>query len=578
MDLQKLASDYGLTVDEVRQRWLVLRAALWKSDFRRFAREAVRIRTKTGELKPLVLNEAQEILHTAAEDMLKDTGWVRIMGLKGRREGFSTYVAARGYHRATLWDRQNIYILSHEITSSNTLFEMVDLIQEKHPFPPTVGKDNAKELEFRKRGSKYTVATAGNKASGRSQSISFFHGSEVAYWTSAEDHFSASVNAVDEVKGRWGILWTRPEMPLPFEKDAPAKIEGWIVPPSEIWLETTSAGPFGAFYNRYMDSRKGLGRYRAVFVPWTAESGYATAGEFTPSTEPEEEGGISEAEYQKLYGLTNAQMLWRREKIHESGSLDKFRLEYPINVIEAFTAKSDNSFIQPAVILRARKRNIDVPDAPLIIGVDPAGAGGDRFAVCWRRGDLVTKLEYRNRLEHDEAMAWIGRIIDQDKPQRVCIDRGSMGQALISSLRNQKRRYSDVIKGIDFGGKSKHKMANPNRAGPFNKRAEMYGKAKDWLTEGGSIPDDDDFASDLAVNQIKYRANNDWLLRSKVELKAEGHRSPDLADAFVLTFAVEEWFEDWESPKSNPSFGDLPIADETAIAGIDFSSSGGWMV
>jgi hypothetical protein len=33
------------------------------------------------------------------------------------------------------------------------------------------------------------------------------------------------------------------------------------------------------------------------------------------------------------------------------------------------------------------------PDAPLIIGVDPAGSGGDRFAVAFRRGDKILKRD-----------------------------------------------------------------------------------------------------------------------------------------------------------------------------------------
>ena len=479
MDLQKLSLQTGLSVDEIRQRWLTLRVAKWKAGengFRLFCKEAINIRTKTGELKSLEFNEAQEILHAAAEEQLKKDGWVRLAGLKGRREGFSTYVAARGYHRATLWDRQRIYILSHMMDSSDALFDMVDLMQEKHPFPPAVGKDNAKELEFVKRGSTYAVATAGQKAGGRGQSISFFHGSEAAWWTNASDHFASSVQAVDEVKGRWGTIWRRPANPLPFEAVEPETIEGWVIAPSEIWLETTSAGPVGEFYKRYMDALKGIGRYKAVFVPWTAESEYSTYGEFTPSSDPEEEGELSEEEYQRVHELTDAQMLWRRDKIHELGSLGKFRQEYPIDVTEAFAAEStSDTFIRPALILRARKRKLDVPDAPLIIGVDPAGQGGDRFAVAWRRGDKVLKVEYRNRLEHDEAVAWLASIIEKDRPNRMCIDRGSMGQNIISSLRNQKRKYAELVKGIDFGGKSKAKLANPNRAGPWNKRAEMYG-------------------------------------------------------------------------------------------------------
>nr|GAT42298.1 predicted protein [Mycena chlorophos] len=547
-DLQKIAIDAGISIDEVRARYMVLTVARWKSDFRLFCKNAIRIRTKDGDLAPLILNSAQDILLDAADAQLADERWVRLAGLKGRRQGFSTMVAARGYWRSTLWDRQRVYILSHEMTASSTLFEMVQLMQEKHPFPPKVGADNAKELEFPKRGSSYTVATAGQKAGGRGGGTSFFHGSEVAWWSNAPDHFASSVQAVDEVRGVWGVLWREPENPLPFEKGI-GSIEGWVKAPSEIWLETTSAGPTGEFFKRYSEAMKGIGRYRAVFVPWTVQEEYSEHGDFVANQEPQEEGEMSEAEYQTLHNLSDGQMLWRRSKIHELGSEGKFRQEYPINVVEAFSSVDIDSFIKPAVVLRARKRVMDDPDAPLIMGIDPAGGGGDRFAVCFRRGDKIIKIMSRTKLEHDEAVAWISSLIDEYQPQRVCIDRGSMGANIVSSLRNMNRHYFELIKGVDFGGTSKFKKATPKRAGPWNVRAEIYERFRTWMIEGGAIPDDDDLATDCVGPKIKYRVNNDWLLESKTEMKARGLRSPDLSDACALTFAVQEYFETWSKPK-----------------------------
>lgn len=588
MDLQQIAANAGISIDEVRERWLSLRVALWKSDFRRFAKEAIRIRTKAGDLEPLDLNEAQEILHHAAEDQLADEQWVRLAGLKGRRQGFSTYVAARGYWRATLWDRQKVYILSHEMASSNVLFEMVDLMQQKHPFPPQVGTDNAKELEFSKRGSSYQVATAGQKAGGRGGAVTFFHGSEAAWWTNAADHFAASVQGVDEVRGIWGVLWREPARPLPFEKGH-GEIFGWTRAPSEIWLETTSAGPTGEFFKRYTDAMKKIGRYRAVFVPWIVQSEYQEAGDFVPNGEAEEEGDLSEIEYQELYKLTDEQMLWRRSKVHELGSMGKFRQEYPIDVTEAFAAANTDAFIPPAMVLRARKRQMEEPDAPLIIGVDPAGSGGDRFAVAFRRGDKILGVIHRQKLEHDEAVAWLSTIIDEYTPNRMCIDRGSMGQNIVSALRNLNKRYADIVKGIDFGGTSRMKQATPKRAGPWNRRAEMYGDLKQWLTEGGAIPDDDDLASDMSGPKQKWRANNDWLLESKTEMKARGLRSSDLSDACALTFATREWFDHWKSPEKpkgwgpgidqNEQFGEVKIIDRTGNDPDrwDYSGDSAWM-
>lgn len=588
MDIAAKAAACGVSPDEYRERWLSLRVALWKSDLRRFAREAVRIRTKSGDLEPLDLNEAQLILHNAAEEQLAQEQWVRLAGLKGRRQGFSTYVATRGYWRGTLWDRQKIYILSHEMASSNVLFDMVALMQEKHPFPPQVGTDNAKELEFVKRGSSYQVATAGQKAGGRGGAVTFFHGSEAAWWTNAADHFAASVQGVDEVRGVWGVLWRRPDKPLPFEMAVPEEIYGWVKAPSEIWLETTSAGPMGEFFKRYSDAMKGIGRYKAVFVPWTVQTEYAEAGEFVPMAEAEAEGEIPELEYQELYKLTDAQMLWRRSKIHELGDISKFRQEYPIDVTEAFAAASTDAFIPPALVLRARKREMEDPDAPLIIGVDPAGGGGDRFAVAFRRGDKILDVIHRQKLEHDEAVAWLSILIDEHKPNRMNIDRGSMGQNIVSALRNRNKHYADVVKGIDFGGTSRLKQANPKRAGPWNRRAEMYGDLKEWLVQGGSIPDDDDLASDMSGPKQKWRANNDWLLESKTDMKARGLRSSDLSDACVLTFATREWFENWTTPDKpqgfgagidqNQQFGEVKVIDRTGDPDRwDYQGDDAWM-
>lgn len=461
-----------------------------------------------------------------------------------------------------------IYILSHEMASSNVLFGMTALMQEKHPFPPQVGTDNAKELEFVKRGSSYQVATAGQKAGGRGGAVTFFHGSEAAWWTNAPDHFAASVQGVDEVRGVWGVLWREPAKPLPFERGR-GEIHGWIKAPSEIWLETTSAGPTGEFWKRYTDAMKRIGRYRAVFVPWTVQPEYTEIGDFTPMAEAEEEGELSELEYQELHGLTDAQMLWRRSKIHELGSEGKFRQEYPIDVTEAFAAADiEGVFIKPALVLRARKRQMEDPDAPLIIGVDPAGSGGDRFAVAFRRGDKILKVVHRNKLEHDEAVAWLSSIIDEYRPNRMCVDRGSMGQNIVSALRNLNKHYAEVVKGIDFGGTSRMKQATPKRAGPWNRRAEMYGDLRDWLAEGGAIPDDDDLASDMSGPKQKWRANNDWLLESKTEMKARGLRSSDLSDACALTFATREWFDSWTKPEKSKGFGAGMELKEVTAAGM----------
>jgi hypothetical protein len=69
-----------------------------------------------------------------------------------------------------------------------------------------------------------------------------------------------------------------------------------------------------------------------------------------------------------------------------------------------------------------------------------------------------------------------------------------------------------------------------------NKRAEMWGKAAEWL-ESGALSDDPGLSSDLQLMTYRYNNADKILLTDKATIKKEYGRSPDCADAFCLTFA-----------------------------------------
>ena len=75
----------------------------FERDYPYFASECLVIRPKdpTKGLTPFVLNTAQTYLHKVAERQRAKTGKVRIIVLKGRQEGISTYVCGRLYWRAS---------------------------------------------------------------------------------------------------------------------------------------------------------------------------------------------------------------------------------------------------------------------------------------------------------------------------------------------------------------------------------------------------------------------------------------------------------------------------------------------
>jgi hypothetical protein len=68
----------------------------------------------------------------------------------------------------------------------------------------------------------------------------------------------------------------------------------------------------------------------------------------------------------------------------------------------------------------------------------------------------------------------------------------------------------------------------------------MYGECKKWLTdknEPPSIPDDDALHGDLTAPGYEYDSRTRIRLERKKEVKKRLLRSPDGADALVLTFA-----------------------------------------
>ena len=82
-----------------------------------------------------------------------------------------------------------------------------------------------------------------------------------------------------------------------------------------------------------------------------------------------------------------------------------------------------------------------------------------------------------------ESIEWLDQVIQQEKPDRVYVDLGAGGggPALISGLRARRRQYAETVIGVNFGGTSQAKLANPKRPGPKNRRAEMW-----WRMASGS--------------------------------------------------------------------------------------------
>lgn len=521
-----------------------------------FAERCLRVRTKRGLIRPLVLNESQLALHAACEDQIRRRGWVRKLVSKGRQQGVSTYTGGRFYRRTAMERGVNTFILAHEQPAVETLFNMVDMFQRNNPIAPHVGASNIRELVFDRLGSQYSVGVATESPPGRSKATTLYHGSEVAFWKNASGQFSASVQTVPDEPG------------------------------TEVILESTSNGPGGEFYERVQDALAGIGDYELEFLPWFMAAEYRREPE--PGFELSDEtvdGDLSEVEYATTFGLDMAQMAWRRAKIQTLKSLTMFKQEYPSTVSESFqNPKGFVSYISHGLVIQARKRvHIDGVGTPLVIGVDPASQGGDRFAAAGRRGPCVEWVRTRNRINEIEGAAWVCALIDEHDPARVNIDVGGIGSAIYTLVKARGPRYERVTRPVNFGGTSQAKMALPKRPGPINRRAEMYERLLEWLKaeEGVRLPDRDDLQADICAPKQVHRLDNNLQLEAKKDMRARGVRSPDLADAVALTFASKEHLVGSVGKRKSPAYGEsidrpVHIADEGY--GPHASAPGSWMV
>lgn len=503
-----------------------------RDDFEHYAPRCLKIKAKDATHKAFEVNRIQRYLHGKLETQLREIGRVRALVLKGRQQGVSTYIGGRFYWKSTNRKGIRCFILTHEQDATNNLFTMVDRFHENCPLlvKPITGAANAKELAFSKLDGGYVVGTAGTKAVGRSQTIQLFHGSEVAFWPNAASHFSGVVQAVPDLPG------------------------------TEIILESTANGVGGEFHERWQQAEAGIGDYIAIFIPWFWQEEYRRD---VPEGFELDEDEIRYMDLHREAGLTDLeQMVWRRNKIAELKDPLLFMQEYPATAAEAFQMSGHDSYIKSDLVLKARKANLEA-SGPLILGYDPNWKGKDRASLARRRTRKVTSVESRMGLDTMAQAGWLKQVIDTEKPARLFIDVGGPGPGIYDRL--VEMGYGEIVRAINFGSEpfepAPQDADGKPRGGYKNRRAEMWGKSKEWLEDvgGADIPDTDAIHADACAPGYKYDSLSRVQLESKEDIKKRGLRSPDEWDAIALTFAE-------------------PVSDESAIDWNKLErGTGGWM-
>ena len=87
----------------------------------------------TGETIPLRLNQVQLILHHMMQRQLKREQHVRMIVLKARRFGISTYTQARFFHHTATNRNRICHICTHSKAATDTMFGMARMMEQNLP-------------------------------------------------------------------------------------------------------------------------------------------------------------------------------------------------------------------------------------------------------------------------------------------------------------------------------------------------------------------------------------------------------------------------------------------------------------
>lgn len=468
-------------------------------DFPHYAVKCLKIRTKSGDILPLLLNTSQRYIHKMVEAQRARMGKVRAIILKGRQQGCSSYIEGRFYWRVTHTKGVRAFILTHEEEATNNLFELATRYHDNCPdlVKPLTSAASAKELHFSGLDSGYKVGTAGNKSAGRSSTIQFFHGSEVGFWPNAQQHAAGVLQAIPDEPG------------------------------TEIFKESTANGVGNYFHKEWQDAEAGLSEYIAIFCPWYWQDEYR-------KDLPED--GITldsdELQYQSAHGLDLEQMAWRRAKIIELRDPQLFKQEYPATAAEAFQTSGQDSYIRPELVMTARKAVIDDITGVRLLGVDPARFGDDRTSICYRQGRKIHWIRSYIKKSTMEVAGLVRMAIKETHADQCAVDVGGLGAGVYD-------RLIELVGHTECQVVQVNSSESPTDATKYtNKRAEMWGEMREWLEkQPANIPDSDELMADLTQIRYSYDSNNALKMEKKEDMKKRGFRSTDMADALGLTFA-----------------------------------------
>jgi phage terminase large subunit len=248
--------------------------------------------------------------------------------------------------------------------------------------------------------------------------------------------------------------------------------------------------------------------------------------------------------------------------------------EYRIRVLGEFPLRQDDAVVALADLEKAQAQRLE-SGLPLVIGVDPARFGSDQTAIAVREGNRVRVVEARRGFD---LMQTTGRVVDLarhlhevgGRKPLIVVDSIGVGAGVVDRLREIG----------EFQVRAFASSERASRSGDYpNRRSELWFRAAEVMPLLDLDPNDQELAADLLAPTYSFASDGGRVVEPKSNTRKRLRRSPDRADAVLLTLVVDPptapgraskprhgyWWDQGELPDAT---GRDPLAEGLLARGV----------
>jgi hypothetical protein len=298
-----------------------------KINRKNYLKAFIKIQNKEGELISFSLNTPQDRLRKKILELEKESRPVRIIILKARQMGFSTFTSG-WYTTDTVTNiGRKTAVVAHTEESTKEIFGKYRVMVNNLPeeLRPQTSASNAQEIVFDTKentgiGGRIRCMTAGGEGIGRGSTIHNLHISEYAFWKG------------DKKQVLTGLLQAVPRLPN-----------------TSVIIESTANG-MDHFKELWDLAVSGKSEFVPFFCAWHEMEEYRmpVPKDFKLDSTWDEKKVMEE------YNLDMEQIVWRRWCILNNchGDIEQFHQEYPACPEEAFISTGRCVFDKKIIIER----------------------------------------------------------------------------------------------------------------------------------------------------------------------------------------------------------------------------------